>query len=422
VESPTDPSTAPTGLVGVATSKRLTSLDALRGVAAFWVVLHHCWASSAAAIALGPALRLTPLRLLWGARPPVIFFFVLSGFVLTLPFLRARARKPPYVSFIVQRACRIYLPFAASIAFSLAAAILLGAGPTPGATALFNDIWGAVSLRLVAAHLLMTGVIGETNLNSPMWSLVQEMRVSVIFPLLVALAVAAGWKRMGLAAAGVFGAAWLSLHYLGQDAFGYYAAVSPAASVLLTAYFLLPFVIGITLAIHREALVAAFRSAGPRRKAMLWAASAAALLVPPLSAGVDLFYSLGAGILIVLVLGTPAAATALGAPPLQWLGRVSYSLYLIHIPVLAAAVHLLRAHVPLEWIIAAVPLLSLLAAQAMFRLVEAPSIRLGRRLAERAGARHVSALAAALRSRRHGEAPLDPGRAVAAALSGDELP
>jgi peptidoglycan/LPS O-acetylase OafA/YrhL len=418
VESPTDPSTASTGLVGVAPSKRLTSLDALRGIAALWVVLHHCWASSAAAIALGPMLRLTPLRLLWGARPPVIFFFVLSGFVLTLPFLRAR--KPPYVSFIVQRACRIYLPFAASIAVSLAAAMLLGAGPTPGATALFNDIWSAVSPRLVAAHLLMTGVIGETNLNSPMWSLVQEMRVAVIFPLLVALAVAAGWKRIGLAAAGVFGAAWLSLHYLGQDAFGYYAAVSPAASVLLTAYFLLPFVIGITLAIHREALVAAFRGAGPRRKPMLWAASAAALLVPPLSAGVELFYSLGAGLLIVLVLATPAAATALGAPPLQWLGRVSYSLYLIHIPVLAAAVHLLRAHLPLEWIIAAVPLLSLLAAQAMFRLVEAPSIRLGRRLAERAGAWRVSAFAV-LRSRRHGETPLDPGRAVAAALSGDEL-
>jgi len=75
---------------------------------------------------------------------------------------------------------------------------------------------------------------------------------------------------------------------------------------------------------------------------------------------------------------------------------------------------LLRAHLPLEWIIAAVPLLSLLAAQAMFRLVEAPSIRLGRRLADRAGARHVSAFSIAPPSRRH-EAPL-------AALSADDLP
>jgi peptidoglycan/LPS O-acetylase OafA/YrhL len=400
--------------IGVGTSTRLPSLDALRGIAAFWVVLHHCWASSAAAIALGPALRFTPLRLFWGARPPVIFFFVLSGFVLALPHLRGK--RPSYFSFVVQRACRIYLPFAASILLSLAAAILLAAGPTSGATAFFDDIWSGVSPGLVGAHLLMTGVIGETNLDSPMWSLVQEMRISVVFPLLVTVALAAGWKRTVLAGAGVFGAAWWSLHHLGQDEFGYYAAVSSAASGLLTVYFLLPFVIGITLAINRDTLVRAIRNVGPLGKAALWAAAASALLAPPLSAGLDALYSLGAGLLIALVLSTPAAATALGVSPLQWLGRISYSLYLIHIPVLAAAVHLLRPHLPLEWIIALTPLLSVLAAQAMFRLVEAPSIRLGRRLAGLAGRGvrlrlavppALQKMATPLMAQRGGDAPAD---------------
>jgi peptidoglycan/LPS O-acetylase OafA/YrhL len=411
VASRPDHSPEPTGAPGGGGSTRLVSLDALRGIAALWVVLHHCWASSAAALALNPVLRLTPLRLLWSARPPVIFFFVLSGFVLALPQLRSQ--RPRYVPFIVQRACRIYLPFAAGIVLSLAAAMLLAARPVTGTTALFNDIWSGLSLRVVGDHFLMTGVIGETNLDSPMWSLVEEMRVSLVFPLLVTFAVAAGWRRTGLAATGLYALTWLALHELGQDGAGYYAAVSPAASVVLTVYFLLPFVIGITLAIHRDALVTAFRDAGPWRQAALWAAAAAALLIPPLSAGVDAPYSLGGGLLIVLVLGTPAAARLLGARPLQWLGRVSYSLYLIHVPVLAATVHLLHPHLKLEWILAAVPFLSLLAAEGMYRLVEAPSIKLGRRLTSRGGAPRSFALATG--------AP-EPGRAVAAAVSADELP
>ena len=62
----------------------------------------------------------------------------------------------------------------------------------------------------------------------------------------------------------------------------------------------------------------------------------------------------------------------------MWLGKVSYSLYLIHVPLLLAAVHLTYGRAPLGVTIPAVVAASLLCAELMHRFVELPSIRLGR--------------------------------------------
>ncbi len=62
----------------------------------------------------------------------------------------------------------------------------------------------------------------------------------------------------------------------------------------------------------------------------------------------------------------------------MWLGHVSYSLYLVHAPVLAASVVLLHDELPI-WACLAVGIVpALAAAEAMRRLVEAPSRDLAR--------------------------------------------
>lgn len=62
-------------------------------------------------------LTQTPMRIVWAGGGAVELFFVLSGFVLSLPWLRGR--RPSYGEFVVRRVCRIYLPYIVAIAVTM---------------------------------------------------------------------------------------------------------------------------------------------------------------------------------------------------------------------------------------------------------------------------------------------------------------
>ena len=70
----------------------------------------------------------------------------------------------------------------------------------------------------------------------------------------------------------------------------------------------------------------------------------------------------------------------LAAPALLWAGRISFSLYLVHMPVLATAVHATHGWLPL-WavLVAAVPICFLVAA-VFHTWVEAPAHHLSRHI------------------------------------------
>jgi len=87
---------------------------------------------------------------------------------------------------------------------------------------------------------------------------------------------------------------------------------------------------------------------------------------------------------------TPMSAVSLSlmeTAPLQWLGRISYSVYLVHIPVLYAVFHVLSHIAPglRNWQFLAVALPATLIittgiSALTYRWIEQPGIRLGKQL------------------------------------------
>jgi peptidoglycan/LPS O-acetylase OafA/YrhL len=77
------------------------------------------------------------------------------------------------------------VPFAVAIFASVLLSRLLAAWPAPGASDWFRfGTWhNPGSFGNVVRHLAMTGT--ETDLDNPMWSLIHELRISFIFPVLV---------------------------------------------------------------------------------------------------------------------------------------------------------------------------------------------------------------------------------------------
>lgn len=367
--------------------RRWDSLDALRGIAAFLVLTFHCsQVSSGFALRANPLnaaswlepwtwLKYTPLRLLVSSGPPaVVLFFALSGFVLSMPFLRAR-RQPGYAEFAVKRVCRIWPPFAFAVLVSAALYALVQPSPIPALSAWFNEVlWTRpLSVDYVARNLMMTGLHDDMTLDLVMWSLVHELRISLIFPVLFLLT--RRWPAATFAAS-LLGGLACTAALAGAD------AANLAMSLVDTGRFVVLFVAGILIAGHMEAIRGAAGRLPSRAIPAAWVVGVGLLMAPGPSvfAYYNFVWGLGAVLLLAVVVGSPASDRVLSAAPLVWLGKVSYSLYLIHVPLLVATVHLTYGRVPLGVTIPAVIVASLLCAELMHRFVELPSIRLGRAL------------------------------------------
>ncbi|MBS7809569.1 acyltransferase family protein [Roseococcus pinisoli] len=357
-----------------ARTNRLIELDSLRGIAALIVVLHHAYLS----LPYLPdwvhwTLDATPLRLIGAGRPAVIFFFVLSGYVLTRALAAQEERQPgsvmngpAWAGYAAQRAVRLGLPVLASLLVSAALQLLIWEAPLPAETpglvgvATWAKMWSWKSLT-EQALLLSAG--NGFQLNPVLWSLVHEWRISLLLPFVLLFR----GRLALLMAVALLGAGIARLAGMpeGDVALGSSLLKTFAAS----AGFLPAFAAGAALALGRV----------PRLDpAQAWAAGIAVLVMA--MAAHDYGVILASVLLILLAQRDGPFAWQMRRPSLVWLGRISFSLYLIHMPLLLAATHLLRdQRVPeLAALIAVV--LSFPAAALMYRWVEMPAHGLARRL------------------------------------------
>jgi peptidoglycan/LPS O-acetylase OafA/YrhL len=377
---------------------RLPALDGLRGLAALVVVLHHLYLTLPTEMQhrVLPFIDWPGLRLLVIGRPAVILFFVLSGFVLTRSLLLCPGMSP--LDFILRRCLRIYPPFLVAIAIATSLfGMVAPVGPTHF-SAWLNAQWsGAPDMAMVLRAALSQAVGRDTSLDHPIWSLVHEFRFSLALPFVVLAVARFGLKRVGVAAilmslAGMFAARQGEADPL--QSYGGFLFVGDTLlnSLALSTYLSIYFFGGMALAMQFEKLrcvVVAMPAALP---ACLGVASLALL-----SDWNEFTAGLGALGAVFLAACLPAAHRLLATAPLAWLGKISYSLYLLHIPVLLAVGHAAPERAPI-WAICLAALAAALAiAQIFHSCVEQPAIACARRLPKLGERRHSLAATAARR-------------------------
>ncbi len=367
-----------------AQQERVHELDSIRGIASFCVVIWHCYNS----LTLDMRAQLawfteTPLRFLLNGDAAVIVFFVLSGYVLALPYLKPDS--PKYWQFCVRRLCRIYIPFAVAILGAALIYALTDRQPIPGEITLGEEIWPnalwdprAFDPALLWKHFVMLGTMDGVMLNGPSWTLAHELRISLIFPLLIYVCMN---SRLGAAAAILLLAATQVLVLTIGD-FDRYpsSAVHVWQTWLVTANFVPCFMLGILLARHRQLLQAWVARRTDGQAACLWLAILMAFSVFPNYQLKQVLCMAAAGLLIVMVPVSPTARTLLRRPVLLWLGNISYSLYLVNTPILFGILFTMHPYAPLPVLMLGATLVSLGVATLMRRWVEAPAIIWGRRL------------------------------------------
>jgi len=352
---------------------RLEYLDSMRGIAAALVVFHHLYQTHPF---WGKLVRFTPARLLLNGRSSVIFFFVLSGFALAYG-LWERDQPTDYILFVKRRLARIYLPYVSVGVVAIALMVVMKPKLLPDTAITFNEMWSTpISFALAGGHLALFGSSATNSVNTVSWSLVYEIRISLLIPFLCWFASRLVWPFVIVSTA-IFALNEITMRHLGLTLVPY-SASGVIGNILVTVHFTACFVVGVLLA-----RAAHFRSDWLFKmpKSQKWAL--VALAVPLIFIFRDEFDTAGSAALIVLALNSRSIQKFLSRPTLLWLGKVSFSLYLTHAIVIQVVVRILHGIVPLYGSLLIALALIFPVTIFVFHFVEAPTLRLSRNLSKR---------------------------------------
>jgi peptidoglycan/LPS O-acetylase OafA/YrhL len=376
----------------------LVYLDGLRGFAALMVVLFHFWGGAGYPswfVHLTPNVTvdlMSPVGALGGSR--VSLFFVLSGFLLYLPFARRdadesdggsesrnRNQHPPeretLVAWLWRRLRRLAPPYYV--------AILLALLPNVG-TFYLNEGW-----RTWVRHLpprvpefapkqfdafpeclfFMHGMVPGSEFpifNGPLWTLTPEVQLYLTFPLLVALArwrgvrIGARWRvnGLGLAVAVAVGASVAYRVWL-YEQIGFALRLAEAGTLGSEYHCLVNTFLGrwaeFALGMGAAGIVVRERIQPSRLSPLLllpafglclawflvlrsdiavggWVGHLFLAMEPAPSPMADGVGGAAFALLILCCAAVPRVARVFSWQPLTALGTIAYSLYLIHSPIL----------------------------------------------------------------------------------------
>jgi peptidoglycan/LPS O-acetylase OafA/YrhL len=391
--------------------RRWTGLDGLRAVAVVAVVTFHF-----APTALG------------GGFLGVDIFFVLSGYLITrmitTEFLRFGTFR--LGNFYRRRARRLLPGLAVVLVAALAAAafwrdqLTTVRAATAAAASYVSNWW------LAFAHHSYFVSAGRPSMLQHLWSLAVEEQFYLFWPLIaigVCTVTPARWRARALAGVALLlalgSAAEMAVLAIAQDApYGadasrlYYGTDTHSMGLLLGAAF--------------GALAAGSATARTPRRRLLWltdglgAGALATLAVMVATTSEDSARLYRGGFLVLAAVTAVATATlardgsrlgaALDRRPMRWLAARSYAIYLWHWPIAVVTRPGIDVHWPAPAVLLVRVALTLLLADATYRVVERPVRTLGLRDSLRGGVRRVTRVVV-------GEAPVGARLATAALVT-----
>jgi len=300
-------------------STRLAYLDGLRGIAALAVVFYH-YLATVQPLMVSPLGKMivgimeTPLlRLMTNGRYAVFIFFVLSGFVLSRSAAKGNVTLPAR---LVTRYLRLTLPVWISIIFAW---LLLHLFPTSRLQ------WEAISPNswmkkyafgksvpgfadTLREGLYRTYLSGDSLYNHALWT----MRVELIGSVGIYVLYRFCPSRYVWAALGVFVAATRGISpYLGFPIGAFLYEIWKRDWFLERNWGWGIFIVSLCLSMVAADLADVHNVA---------------------------LYSIAAGLLILSILKLPPLQRLLSAGFPQFLGRISFALYLVHLPLIVSVI------------------------------------------------------------------------------------
>ena len=360
--------------------KHVESITILRGLAALGIVIFHVriflW-TGWSTIRNNPEQYSTFDRLTaWLALPApllgegVLLFFVISGFCIHYPF--AGQNTPLDLrKYAIRRFFRIYPPFVAAVGLSLLAVVYFEW------TSPANEPWLA---NLLLAHNYLPTINSQISSNISLWSIPTEVEFYLAYPLLLLL-----WRKWGpVQSLVLFGT--ISLLAVGLYFQGYRGMVFCAFTFYILWW--------------SGAFLAELHATGrlPRPRTVMVLLSIALLTTGTiaLEQGENLVIVqrfLFGGFFVLMVWWflayepIPLSADSKIAKALLHLGNISFSLYLVHYPLLQVCGLVWEEKMGSKPSNFLVPLafcgLAVVAAQIFHVLIEKPSHKLARKLANK---------------------------------------
>lgn len=345
---------------------RFIQLDSLRGLAALAVFATHA-ISGIISVPLLVKIDHTPFSILVNGNAAVMFFFVLSGFVLSLAFIDGQ--KPiSLLAFYTKRIFRIYPAFITTVIFAvLLKQLVFHPHINADAGIWFKQYWlwdlDAGHLKQILQTLLLISPnINYKLLDPPMWSLAVEMTMAFVIPFFIWLV-----SRCNAIVNVCF---FVLLCYL---SYGFKTYLNFHAGI---------FYLGVMLAKYRHVIIAAVGKCAVFVKILLLLSGLLIynsgmwfLNLRETSYYVVFVYCLpaiGSAVIIISVLTANRLSAFFELRLFVFFGAITYSFYLMHFPVLFTLSSLMINHVSLYLAVVLALLANVGISYLMMRFIEQP--------------------------------------------------
>lgn len=362
-------------------SIRYKQLDSLRGVAAMSVFLSHYLGAFSPQGTVYTILRTSILGVCFNGHASVIFFFVLSGFVLSLPFINNPQRPLKLVEFYVKRVLRIYPAYVVILIIALCLKFYVFEPQGMASFPLWIKsfwTWGSNSdttKEIIRAFMLIGPKFNHDLIDPATWSLVVEMKMSLFLPFFI-LIISKFNFRFNIVL-------FLILNVMIYNGPMEYLGI---------------FYVGILLAKYRHILIARFEKFN---LGILLVMTLVALLLynsnyeyfkldPPPGEYLKYFLrdyviAIGSILIIVIAMAKMRVTSFFEKRPFIFLGDISYSFYLVHMPVLFTVCSIFsnKSMLSLVEIFVTALVVNLLISVLVYNFVEIPFQKLAKSLVKK---------------------------------------